>query len=195
MLRNERADHNVTAPSEQDRVLLKRIREGDTSAYTSLVLQYLYPVTRFAYNIIGTEDAAEDLAQNAFVQLWERRASLEDIRSIKAYLFRIVRNTALNERKANSVRKRYQDLFITEMRSGSTLGVIESPENLMLTTETIQAAINELPGRRRTILRLRIEEELSHAEIGEILGLSPQAAQVLAGRALADLRKKLRVFD
>ncbi len=192
----KRLDENPNPElTKDDQLLVRQISEGDVRAFTSLVTKYLFPVTRFAYNMVRSEDAAEDIAQNVFIQLWERRAGLGEIRSIKAYLFRIVKNIALNERKAFSVRKRHQAQVYADPRQGIVPGQWDREESLLLTTTTVQEAIHELPERRQLVLRLRLEDELSHAEIGEILGISPQAAQVLAGRALAELRKKLGVFD
>ncbi len=185
-------DHSVIA---QERALLNRVREGDGHAFTELVTQYLDTVTRFAFYLIGSYDAAEDLAQSVFVSLWERRNALDEVQSLKSYLFRSIRNRAFDEQKSNLVRERYRAAVHAEVESGTLEGSVANLEDSMLTTATVQAAISELPERRQLVLRLRIEDELTHAEIGEILDISPQAAQVLAGRALADLRKKLRVFD
>jgi RNA polymerase sigma-70 factor (ECF subfamily) len=179
----------------EERLLIERIRRGDGYAFTELVTRYLDPVTRFAFYLLGSEDAAEDVAQQVFVSVWERRETLDTVLSLKAYLFRAVRNRAFDERKAMQVRERYRASVQNEVGTGLQSGAVASPEDTILNAETIRAAMKELPERRQLVLRLRIEDELTHAEIGEILGISPQAAQVLAGRARAELRIKIGVFD
>ncbi len=65
----------------------------------------------------------------------------------------------------------------------------------MLTTSTVQAAMLQLSERHQVALRLRIHDEMTHAEIGEILEISPETAQRLVSRAVANLRKILRPSD
>ncbi len=175
-----------------EQVLLDLVREGDEYAFTKLVTRYLDPVTRFAFYIAGSHDVAEDIAQSTFVSLWERRGSLGEVRSLKSYLFRMVRNRALDERKAFLVRERYQNAVQAEMQLDISPPYTLDTEEALLRAESVQAALAQLSDRHQLALRLRMEDGMSHAEIGEILGLSPETAQRLSSRALASLRKILR---
>lgn len=190
---------------ENDRTLLDRIARNDHQAFALLVGRYIDSVTRFAFHTIGTADGAEDIAQDVFVRFWEKRAEVVEIKSVKAYLLKLARNRSLNVLKAEGIRDRYK--LLENPGLGDTVydddpqnvavngGSEQNPEEKLLNAATIEAALRQLPERRQLVLHLRVQEGLSHAEIGDIMGISPQAAQVLAGRALSDLRKILGVFD
>lgn len=199
--------------AEDDRTLLERISQDDHQAFALLVGRYIDSVTRFAFHAIGTADGAEDVAQDVFVRFWEKRNEVPEIRSVKAYLLKLARNRSLNILKAEGIRDRYKLLEnpgLGERVYGDSNGEPgidsgrnrlvnqwdggQNPEEQLLNATTIQAALQQLPERRQLVLHLRVQEGLSHAEIGDIMGISPQAAQVLAGRALSDLRKILGVF-
>src|SRR5690606_6252090 len=93
---------------QQESLLLRRLCAGDEHAFTKLVTRYLDSVTKFAFYILAHHDAAEEVAQDVFVALWERRETLREIKSLKSYLFRAVRNRALDEQKSARVRDRYR---------------------------------------------------------------------------------------
>jgi len=172
--------------------LVARLRDGDTTAFAELVRHYMNSAMRFATHLLGSRDAAEDIVQSVFIHVWERRSTLDPARSFKSYVFRAVRNSALNDRKAAAVRQRYQTAVQDELASGTTQGSVASPERRVLDTATVQAALQRLSDRRRIALRLRLIDELSHAEIADVLGISATAAQSLVVRAIADLREILR---
>lgn len=178
---------------ERERALIAQIRANDTNAFATLVDQYLDRVTRFATSIIGARDPAEDIVQSVFVQLWDQRASLDPDRPFKPYLYRIVRNRALDERKAITVRATYRAGVQADAIAGTIDASTPSPESAILTAAAIEAAVQQLPARRQQAIRLRFESQLSHAEIGEVLEISPQAAMQLVLRAIDDLRKKFGV--
>lgn len=192
--------HSVIPPAPPridsgERDLLTRVRVGDPQAFATLVEQYLEQVTRVAYYIVGSRDAADDVAQIVFVQIWEQRAVLDPARPIKPYLLRAVRNRALDERKADAVRSRHRLQAIAEATAGTVAAVVPSPEGAVLSAATVQAAVARLSERRQLALRLRLEEQLTHAEIGHILDIAPAAAERLVARALQEVREILGVLD
>lgn len=177
--------------SSQESILVARVREGDSEAFRILVERYMDSVTRFAFYIVHSHDAADDIAQNVFVGMWQYRETLDPARPLKSYLFRAARNRALNEKKSNAVRNAYMEQVQAELDSGSTTAFEPSPEGLILSTSAVQDALEQLSDRRRLALRLRLEDEMTHNEIAEVLDLSYEAAKRLVGRALAELQKIL----
>ncbi len=197
--RDGMADQIVTDPhsdpySELDpateRTLVVGIQTGDSAAFLRLVTIFSNRLMRFAFHIVGSRDAAEDVVQQVFVQLWERHEAFNPYR-VKPYLFGAVRNRALKERRTESVRQRHRTAVQDEGASGMPFGSMPSPENRILTSAMIQTAIAKLPERRRLVVRLRLEEEMTNAEIAEVLGLSVVAAKRLVARAIVELRNAL----
>ena len=132
---------------------------------------------------------AKDVVQEVFVRIWEHPDTFAPTRSLKQYLYTAVRNRALDERKYESVRTRHQEATRAAAEADPSVGGMPSQEDTILNEATFQAALGKLSSRRQEVVRLRIKEQLTHAEIGQILGISTVAASQLILRALADLRK------
>jgi RNA polymerase sigma-70 factor (ECF subfamily) len=184
-------DDLVVRVQERERGWVEGVRRNDQAALASIMESYVASLIRFATHIIGSRDLAEDIVQYVFIRIWDRRATLDPERPLKPYLFRAVHNRALDERKASRVRALYRQQFVGDCVAGAVQPTVPSPEGEILTLAAIQSALEQLPERRRVALRLRLEE-FSHAEIGEIMGVSSVAAQSLVSRALADVRNILR---
>jgi len=186
------ASHETSGGDVSDDIaLVRRIRDDDTAALATLMERYVASLTRFAYGIVRSRDLADDVVQSVFIHVWERRALLDPSRPVKSYLYRAVQNHAFNVRKADRVRDRYRTFVSDAARAGTVPSSVPSPESEILTTADVRAAIEQLPERRQIALQLRLEG-LTHVEIGDVLGLSPMAAQSLVSRALADLRAALK---
>jgi RNA polymerase sigma-70 factor (ECF subfamily) len=180
-------------PSTDDAALIAQLREGDAQGLATLVDLHFDALIRFAYYLVGSRDAAQDVVQDVFVRLWEHPELFTVSRSLKQYLYAAVRNHALDIRKYESVRARHREMTQVAAVNDVLLTETPSPEDAILTVSTVQDAIRKLPDRRQLAVRLRIEQELSHAEIGQILGISTGAAERLVLRALEALREILRV--
>lgn len=178
-------------PTDVDLVLALRAR--DAKAFAALFERYFEPLVRFGYHLLGSRDAAKDAVQDIFVRVWERPELLDPSRSLKQYLYTAVRNRALDERKREVVRSRHHQETLAIASDDREMLETPSPENAVLSAATLQAAMEQLPERRREVVRLRMQEQLTYEEIAKILDTSPVAAERLVFRALADLRKILRV--
>lgn len=190
---NKSGDIRVDSNFEEEIALIARLREGDTEAFRALSKHYLNMLTRFAYYMSRSRDLADDIVQHVLIGVWENRVSLEPDRSLKSYLFRSIRNRALDERKAAMVRDRYKDGAYQDAVAGVIHAYTPSPESGILTTITVQNAIDQLSERRQLAVRLRLEEGMSHAEIAEVLQLTPENAKRLVARSITELRKILGV--
>lgn len=172
--------------SAADLVLIALLQRGDAKALATIMLQYTDRLTRLAFYTTGSRDVADDIVQRVFVELWERRATLH-LERLRPYLFRAVRNRAINECDATAVRTRYRATAHVEAAA-----IEPSPEDRILTETVVHSAVNQLSERRRFAIRLRFDEQMTHAEIGEVMEISPLAAQLLVTRALVDLRGILK---
>lgn len=143
------------------------------------------PVYRFLLRLCSDPDLAGDLTQEALTVGWQRRDQLRNTAAFRTWLFRIAHNTFLEHLRSH--RKRLG----TEPLSESCLsGHTVSPEQLTSSQEmgrTVWLAMERLPPRRKQVLHLRVVEQLSTTEIGEILGISTQTVR----SNLAAARKQL----
>lgn len=182
---------NPQSVCDAERFLVARLRAGDSQAFTELITRYTNQLTRFAFYTVGSRDAADDIVQQMFVELWERRSTLAPDQ-LKPYLFRAVRYRALNERRSQGVRQRHRTDVEAAIASHDYPVTVQSSEEYVLTLAVVQAAVEVLPERRQLAIRLRLEEEMTYPEIAEVIGVTPMAAQRLVARAMAELRELLR---
>lgn len=162
--------------NETDNQLLARFQDGDIAAYEALFRTYYAQVYRVAYGLARSHEAADDLAQEAFVALYRRPPELADT-SLLAWLCRV----ALN-RGANTLRgaRREQERL-------ARIGVEVAPDPFddLLREEQramVRQVLAQLPERQAHILALRYAG-LSYAEIAPALGVAPGSIGTLLARA------------
>lgn len=174
---------------EAEADLVRRLKLGDEDAFESLLGLYWNGLLRFALRVLQDRDRAEDVVQEAFIQLWNRRAEWKRTDTVRPLLYRIVRNRALNEkRRANAFRKWAGKLRSSERDPTPT--PLDDAETSDLRT-LLRKAVDSLPERRREIFVLIRYHRLSYREAAETLGLSPQTVANQLSRAMKDLREAL----
>lgn len=166
-----------------------RLRASDATACTELFRALHAPLIYYAQQLLGHEQAACDVVQDAFIKLWEHRKTLDPERSLKAYLYTIVRNTAFHHMNTVRREQRYRsDEALPETAAASTLDETLVAEELQT---KIRGWINELPPRRQEAFRLSRVNGLSHEEIATVMGLAPRTVTHHIMLALQHLRARL----
>lgn len=176
------------APDLSD--VAERVRLGDVGAFERL-FRATYPSLRaFAHRYLDDAARAEDLVQDLFAELWTRRERWELRGSVRAYLFSAVRNRALNLRARDRVERDWtDDESLADVRALHPAPA--SPAEQLDVAETraeIDAAMESLPERCRLVMQLRWREQLSHAEIAEVLGISTKGVEGQLARGLRAMR-------
>lgn len=170
-----------------------KVRAGDTDAYRQLFDVLYGPLRRFALSLVRDDAQAEDLVQEAFVRLWDRRASMDGDIPLRAWLYRTVRNLALNSRRDQATRTRLLDDPVS--RDNPVVArPAPTPEDLTLDHEInrqVSALVQELPPRQREALLLSRVEGLSHAEVASTMGCAPRTVNNHLVAALSTLRRRL----
>jgi RNA polymerase sigma factor (sigma-70 family) len=166
--------------AQPDRRLVKLVREGYESAFEEIVRRYRKPLDRFAAAIVGGR--SEDVTQDAFSKaLLALRGTTTEI-ELKPWLYRIVRNTALNEIRDSPPPTEELGEAIAGGRSAAIEA--ERREEIGELMERLRA----LPEPQRAAIVMRELEGLSHEEIAAALGVSGGAARQAIYRARATLR-------
>lgn len=169
----------------------RRIRLGDVPAFDDFLKRNWKPLVGFLIPILGSVEDAQDVAQECFVRLWEQRSALRPDGSVRAYVYQIGRNLAINE-----VRSRALHRTLNERQSRNRTPV-RTPGNELDSAElreVVEGAIKALPERRREAFVLAHLQNLPHREIAEIMGISSQTVANQISAALADLREALRPY-
>lgn len=167
--------------AQPDRRLVDLVRDGYDAAFEEIVRRYRRPLDRFAAAFVGgrSEDVTQDSFSKALLALRGSEAEIE----LRPWLYRIVRNTALNDLRANATPAAELSESLPGARSAAA--EVETREELRDLMERLQA----LPETQRAALVMRELEGLSHEEIAAALGVSGGAARQAIFRARAALRE------
>jgi RNA polymerase sigma-70 factor (ECF subfamily) len=155
---------------------------GPFPAAFRMLYDTVFPVLfRVAYHIAGSEEAAEDLCQEAFFKLYEKKMVFPSPDDAKYWLIRVVKNAALNYAKRKGrERKAYQKAFHEDKRT------VETGEGVLLKKEgqaEVREALQKLPANLRTVLILKEYSDMNYKEIGRTLGISEGNVKVRVFRA------------
>jgi len=147
-----------------------------------LLYDSIFPVLfRVAYRIAGSKEAAEDLCQESFFRLYEKRIIFPNTEEAKYWLIRVVKNASLNYAKRKErERKAYQKAFREEFKRE------ESGETALVRKETsqeVETALNKLPENLRIVLIFKEYADMNYKEIGRVLGISEGNVKVRVFRA------------
>ncbi len=168
--------------------LVLRLRDGDEEAFRELFLSYVRVLISFVYGIVHDLPIAENIVQDVFVELWNRRRSLNPNSSIRPYLYTIAKNKAFKHLRHKDVERRHAD-------ETSQSDLFEpSPEHSVISEEriaAIHAAIDALPEKCKLVFKMNRFQDLSYAEIAEVLDISKKTVEAHMSRALRELRDKL----
>ncbi len=179
------------SPIETDQQLILRLRRGDADALDELFRRHYTPLCQTANRLLRNEQESEDLIQDFFVSLWEKRENLPpDLAAVGPYLRRAARNRCLN--------------FLRD-RKRLPLDDGELPEHLPAAEpatslehreleQRIQRAIDLLPERCRLVFVMSRFEEMSHKEIAASLDISPKTVENQMTRAYRFLREWLALL-
>jgi RNA polymerase sigma-70 factor (ECF subfamily) len=190
-------DHHRAADLERagDLRLMEEIRQGSHRAFRTLLDRYWCRLLAYATPMLGGSDQAEDVVQDAFVELWKKRSDWKASGTVSAYLYRITRNRALNVQRHRTVARTFRDGPDADEARPPTPAL---PDEVLRANELRQAverAVGALPERRREVFVLARFHRLSYAEIAETMGVSVQTVANQMSAALATLRHILSSPD
>lgn len=168
------------------------LRSSDRIAFAELFRYMHAPLLRYAQYVVRDREAAADLTQDAFAKLWQVRDTLDPDRSLKALLFQMVRNLALNHER-HKKRHRTEPLE-TVFDRGSDEHPVEDSIDADTLNERLESWIEAMPDRRREAFLLSRREGLSHEEISQLMGLAPKTVNNHIVLALQHIRAKLDVY-
>jgi RNA polymerase sigma-70 factor (ECF subfamily) len=183
----------LTDRDAADRQTIARALAGNESAFESVVRAHYPGLCDHVLRYVGCPEVAEDLVLELFAHLWDRRHRSIPLTVDRGYLYRSARNRALDYLRRQRVATVWVDRMSREERGPSD----DAPDNLLECRELAAAAaraVAELPEQRRRIFVLCREHEMSYAEVGERLGISPRTVNTQMTRALRTLRAKLAPY-
>ena len=174
--------------------LVESARRKDPEAFATLMRAYERVALSVAFGVLGDATAAGDVAQAAFLRVWQRLDELRDPTRFGSWLCGIVRNLAIDARR----RRRVTEPLEPEQPATAVLELdrwIEDPSDEACRRDRhakVAAAVSLLDEPSRVAVVLRYYEDLSSKQIGQMLQISPEAVDMRLSRARKRLRGMLR---
>lgn len=173
-----------------DESLMRSLADGEAQALDQLMDRHWEVVLDYAVRLTTCGDSAQDLAQEAFIDLWKGRSGWDSGSQPRSILLRMIRNRSLNMRRWRDVRTRLEP----EVKQSEMRRRVPSPVQDFAARQTerrFRRALNALSSRRREVFTLARFQGLSYHEIAEVLGTSRQTVANQMSAALAELRGAL----
>jgi RNA polymerase sigma-70 factor (ECF subfamily) len=176
----------------EEKVLFDRIKKGDEKAFEMLFHKYYGHLCLFAAKIINDNVSAEEIVQNLYVKIWEKREQLTIETSLKNYLFRSVKNLCLNFIQHNKTKIHRAQIVLSEVENNFSDDDNYPEIDLAF---KIEESINSLPEKRKEIFRLSRQEGLKYHEIAQKLNISIKTVETQMSLAIKTLRDKLKNYS
>jgi RNA polymerase sigma-70 factor (ECF subfamily) len=167
MVRGRRRQHLLLA----DEDLISFVGQGDAEAFTTLYDRHGRAAFSLAYRMMGERQAAEDLAQDAFLKVWRSASSYRAERgSVRTWILSIVHNRGIDQIRSYASRRRTQDkIEASAPRSQPSEAFAQTWRNSQ--RDQIREALNTLPPEQLKILELAYFSGYTHVEISDLLSL------------------------
>lgn len=168
---------------ESEEILLSRFLSGDDDAFGIIFKKYSGVLYASAYNLFRNQHACEDMVQELFIELWEKKHTLS-IRNLKSYLFVAIKNKALMAIRSGKI-------FVDESVMSELCSEYETDQNLIADelAGIINYSIDRLPERCQTVFKLSRLEQLSNREIATKLNISIKTVESQMTIALRRLKR------
>lgn len=175
-----------------EKMLLQLTAAGDRQAFSELYKEYLHQLYRFVYLFTKSKEETDEIIQEVFVNIWEKKEKLTGVESFRNYVYTAAKNRVLSNVRHLQVRhKVFTEIRRTKEQAG------ENTANDVAYREyyrVVKEAIDKLPPRRQLIFRMNIENGLSLDEISEKLGISKNVVKKQLYTALEFVRHYLTKY-
>ena len=168
---------------------LQRVAQGDRVAFKVLYAHYFKEVQKYISLFVPSRDNLDELTQDVFVRLWEKRERLVGVESFRGYLFMLTRNMVFNYMRSMRVQQRTSELNEAMDPAGE-----HHAEHALLYKQYYSIAVEgmeKLPPGRKKILKMSVEEGLTLDEIAEKLKITRAGVKKQLYAATAFVRQYL----
>ena len=185
-----------------ERDLAEGIRNGNIASFEEFYKCYYKRLLNYCLMFVAQTDQAEDIVQESFYTVWNKRMEIDPGQSLTGFLFRTVRNSCLNSIKQKKVHDKFVDYSLNADPINELYSIdfneagADDPLQLNLFNE-IKQAVNQLPDKRQHVFKLSKLDGLSHKEIALQLGITVKGVErhiTMAHESLRNTLKHLRII-
>ena len=163
----------------------------DAESFKRLYLPCHQKLYRVAYKLLGNQCDAEDMVQEAYLKLWNKRDELIDIKNPESFSVILLKNICFDYLRSTKNDAEKQDIeVVSKANEVSLINEIEIKDEL----NCVKQLITQLPEKQKEIMKLRHLGECSIEEIEEITGLNAINIRVLISRARKTIRGQFNIL-
>lgn len=172
-------------------------RTKDIALFRELFDSYFRILTTYAYRFVNDWQTAEDITQDVFMSLWEKKESIDFDDPIKPYLYRAIYNRSINYLNSALMQKRIEGAETIDELINREILSYNQHDTLLLKeiTDEINLFVDTLPPQCRTVYKLSRERNLRNKEIAAQLGVSEKTVEKHLSKALSEIRNHLVRLD
>lgn len=175
---------------ESEEKVVIRLKEGNRLAFTMVYMEYHKRLYSFACHYLGDRYQAEDAIQWLFLKLWENRSALNERMNLKSYLFTSLKNHILNLLRDGKREILRQERFLREKDDIGDTDILQHLDEEEW-RKRLTEAVSELSPQKRKICELKLEGNLSNAEIAELLQISVNTVKFQYNQIIKELRNRI----
>jgi RNA polymerase sigma factor (sigma-70 family) len=181
---------------EDEASLLTRFLKGENAAFALIYRKYANPLLSYGTGLGFDRETLKDAIHDVFCKLYANKSFLKNIKSLKSYLFKSLRNRLINIQKSRTERI---DIDANEPRFSVKVTVLDElirDEDRAQIQNGVEKYLNCLTSRQREAVYLRFIQDLDYEEIAVLLDMSPHGVRKLTSRAIIRIREhnKLLLF-
>lgn len=172
-----------------DKIITLKTVQSFEKGFEEIYTEYFKPLYLYARRISQSEDLAKDVVSDVFYTLWKTQTDFSQIRELKSYLFRAVKNEVIR-----TLSKNPRDFV--DINSEHFIKKIENvdPEEILIEKElllTIDELVSKLPYQRQLVFTMAKNKQMSYQEIADELGISVSTVKTQVSRAVASIRQAI----
>lgn len=190
-MNKEEPGYRITL-NQEDKALIEKVRNGNKEAFEVLFKRYYKNLCISALRYIPDEKAAEDLVQDMFFRIWEKREDLYITTSLESYLYRSVHNLSLNYLNHEKIKRGFNEKIIRGYKEKHYNDDTAFREFEL--EDTVNKSIEMLPERRKMIFKLSRFENLKNQEIAKKMNVSIKTVEAQMTQAIRFLRDRLKDY-
>ncbi|NOU48040.1 MAG: RNA polymerase sigma-70 factor [Bacteroidales bacterium] len=178
-------------PNDLQHRLIEGLRSGDRKIFEEIFRMYYSPLCRYCLRYVSDTQIAEEIVQDLFFRLWEKREKLILHLSLQSYLYKSVKNYSINYINQLKIQEKHrQYVGFNAKESQEPIDQLEEIDLELLINNTIL----KLPEKRREVFELSRHEGLKYSEIAEKLNISIKTVEAQMSKSLEQLRLVLKEY-
>lgn len=183
----------IALPIDFNPLQLRIAHDRDEGAYKQLFLHFHKLLFQFAFSLLKSKELSEEVVSDVMMNVWNLEERLAEVKNLKVYLYRAIRNTCINYlKKQNSTKSWDIEDVDVELYCNQ-----ETPENLLIGRELhnkISILISQLPPKTQMVYKLVKEDRMSYKEVAEIMGITVNTVDAHLYKAVNRLLAGLKTY-